>query len=177
MPRLIKTLQHYPISRDGDSGTSLTLNKITKILNLGCRNVWQILQHPCMCKYPSYQWMKSRWILLMSNASKNSKKGTFPNHLGLTFFWECQYFTLPHMFHRNPPDSLDSSGLDRIPEMSHIVTRWFRRSPLESAGINKNKVDCSPEKGVRWSPPESTGLEWELIPRYKLPYLGGAPLT
>ena len=88
-----------------------------------------------------------------------------------------QYFTLPHMFRRNPPDSLDSSGLDRIPEMSHIVTWWFRRSPLESAGIKENKVDCSPEKGVRWSPPESTGLEWELIPRYKLPYLGGAPLT
>ena len=61
--------------------------------------------------------------------------------------------------------------------MSHIVTWWFRRSPLESAGIKENKVDCSPEKGVRWSPPESTGLEWELIPRYKLPYLGGAPLT
>ena len=39
MPRLIKTLQHYPISRDRDSGTSLTLNKITKILNLGCKNI------------------------------------------------------------------------------------------------------------------------------------------
>ena len=42
-----------------------------------------------------------------------------------------QYFTLPHMFRRNPLDSLDSSGLDRIPEMSHIVTQWFRWSPLE----------------------------------------------
>ena len=39
MPQLIKTLQHYPISRDGDSGTSLTLNKFTKILNLGCKNI------------------------------------------------------------------------------------------------------------------------------------------
>ena len=85
--------------------------------------------------------------------------------LAFKFFGtKTQYFTLPHMFRRNPPDSLDSSGLDRIPEMSHIVTWWFRRSPLESAGIKENKVDCSPEKGVRWSPPESTGLEWELIP-------------
>ena len=39
MPQLIKTLQHYPISRDGDSGASQTLNKITKILNLGCKNI------------------------------------------------------------------------------------------------------------------------------------------
>ena len=69
-----------------------------------------------------------------------------------------QYFTLPHLLRRNPPDSPESSGLDRNPEMSHIVTWWFCRSPLESAGIKYNKVDCSTEKGVRRSPPESTGL-------------------
>ena len=44
MPRLIKTLQHYPISRDGDSGISLTLNKITKILNLGCKNISKFVE-------------------------------------------------------------------------------------------------------------------------------------
>ena len=75
MPRLIKTLQHYPISRDGDSGTSLTLNKITKILNLGCKNIsnfvemfWRILQHPCMRKYPSYHWFKC-WHNQKNNAN------------------------------------------------------------------------------------------------------------
>ena len=30
-----------------------------------------------------------------------------------------------------PPSPPESSGLDRTPEMSHIVTWWFRRSPLE----------------------------------------------
>ena len=42
-----------------------------------------------------------------------------------------QYFTLPHLLRRNPLDSPESSGLDRTPEMSHIVTWWLRRSPLE----------------------------------------------
>ena len=42
-----------------------------------------------------------------------------------------QYFTLPHLLRWNPLDSPESSGLDRTPEMSHIVTWWFRQSPLE----------------------------------------------
>ena len=43
-------------------------------------------------------------------------------------------YTPPHV----PPDStglqwtlLDSAGLDRTPTLSHIVTFWVRRSPLE----------------------------------------------
>ena len=79
--------------------------------------------------------------------------------------------------------------------MSQIVTRWILP---DSAGVN---VDCCPERGVQWSPldyaildssrvksPERiqwtppdcvhrSPLEWELIPRFKLPYLGGTPLT
>ena len=42
-----------------------------------------------------------------------------------------QYFTLPHLLRRIPLDSLESSGLCRTPDMSHIVTWWFRWSPLE----------------------------------------------
>ena len=63
------------------------------------------------------------------NHFKIPLQNTFKTHL------KTQYFTLPHLLRRNPLDSPESSGLDRTPEMSHIVTWWFRRSPLESAGI------------------------------------------
>ena len=83
--------------------------------------------------------------------------------------------------------------------MSQIVTWWVQWTLLDSAGVN---VDCCPERGVQWSPPDYavldssrvkspergiqwtppdcvhwSPLEWELFSRYKFPYLGGAPLT
>ena len=103
-----------------------------------------------------------------------------------------QYFTLCHTICRIPSDS---SGV----QMSQIITRWVQWILPDSAGVN---VDCCPERGVQWSPPDyalldssrvkspergiqwtppdcvhRSPLEWELIPRYKLPYLGGTPLT
>ena len=73
---------------------------------------------------------------------------------------EDQYFTLPHMFRRNPLDSLDSSGLDRIPDMSHIVTWWFRWSPPESTGLKMKKKLTIVQQSV---PVESGGLHWNGI--------------
>ena len=112
--------------------------------------------------------------------------------LQIHYFPAAQYFTLPHTICQIPSDSF---GV----QMSQIVIWWVRWTLLDSAGVN---VDCCPERGVQWSPPDyavldssrvkspergiqwtpldcvhRSPLEWELIPRYKLPYLGGAPHT
>jgi len=50
-----------------------------------------------------------------------------------------QYFTLPHLFRRNP---LDSSGLQwTLPDSRHVTYHHMevRRSPVESSGVIKNK--------------------------------------
>ena len=55
--------------------------------------------------------------------------------------------------HWNPADF---AGLQICHILSHGGSAGVRWSPVEK---KKKKVDCSPEKGVRRSPPESTGLE------------------
>ena len=60
-----------------------------------------------------------------------------------------QYFTLHHTISRI---LLDSSGV----QMSQIVTWWVRWTLPDSAGVN---VDCCPERGVQWSPPDYAVLD------------------
>ena len=40
--------------------------------------------------------------------------------------------------------------------MSQIVTGWVQWTLLDSAGVN---VDCCPERGVQWSPPDYAVLD------------------
>ena len=40
--------------------------------------------------------------------------------------------------------------------MSQIVTWWVRWTLPDSAGVN---VDCCPERGVQWSPPDYAVLD------------------
>ena len=61
----------------------------------------------------------------------------------------------------SPPESAGLTGIQRNWPDSRNVTYCHMVVPPESAWVrwNKlNKVDCSPEKGVCQSPPESTGL-------------------
>ena len=74
-----------------------------------------------------------------------------------------------------PPALLDSAGVnvDCCPE------RGVQWSPPDYAVLDSSRVK-SPERGIQWTPLDcvhQSPLEWELIPRYKIPYLGRAPLT
>ena len=62
---------------------------------------------------------------------------------------KTQYFTLPHTICWIPSDL---SGV----QMSQIVTWWVWWTLPDSTGVN---VDCCPERGVQWTPPDYAVLD------------------